>query len=122
MNMRKTLATAGLGAVVALSFAAAAAMPVFADDANTDTRLGNSIGYGQDGGTTLDNYPEYTEKLTYGEKVAANAEANQPARYTDDFGFTYQPVPSDPKGWNLTYLNADEAAAFHATRASRTSS
>ena len=52
MNMRKTLATAGLGAVVALSFAAAAAMPVFADDANTDTRLGNSIGYGQDGGTT----------------------------------------------------------------------
>ena len=108
MNMRKTLATAGLGAVVALSFAAAAAMPVFADDANTDTRLGNSIGYGQDGGTTLDNYPEYAEKLTYGEKVAANAEANQPARYTDDFGFTYQPVPSDPKGWNLTYLNADE--------------
>lgn len=108
MQMRTKLVTAGLGAALALSLAAVATVPVIADEASQDTRIGNSIGYGQDGGTTLDNYAEYTEKLTYGEKVAANAEANQPARYQDAFGFTYQPVPSDPKGWNLTYLNADE--------------
>lgn len=72
-----------------------------------DTRLGNNIGYGVDGGTTLDNYPEYAEKLTYGEKVAANAAANTPKRYVDDFGFTYQPVPADSKGWNISYLDAD---------------
>ena len=108
MQMRTKLVTAGLGAVLALSLAAAATVPVIADEASQDTRIGNNIGYGESGGTTLDNYAEYTEKLTYGEKVAANAEANQPVRYEDSFGFIYQPVPSDPKGWNLTYLNADE--------------
>lgn len=70
-------------------------------------RIGNNIGYGEDGGTYLENYPEYSEKLKYADKVAKNAEDNQPAQYTDQFGFTFQPVPSDPKGWNLTYLDAD---------------
>lgn len=75
--------------------------------AEEDTRLGNTIGYGAEGGTTLENYPEYADKLTYQAKVEANAEANQPKRYVDDFGNVYQPVPSDPKGWNISYLDAD---------------
>lgn len=108
MRIRTKVATAGLGAVLALGLVAAASVPVLANEAPQDTRIGNNIGYGENGGTTLDNYPEYAEKLVYGEKVAANAEANQPTRYVDALGFTYQPVPSDPKGWNLTYLNADE--------------
>ncbi|MBS5479189.1 MAG: molybdopterin-dependent oxidoreductase [Coriobacteriia bacterium] len=130
MNIRKTVLTAGLGLMLAGSLACAGAVSAFAEDSaaadsaaaasqegwsdeakalvGTDTRLGNTIGYGTDGGTSLDNYADYTEKLTYAEKVAANAEANQPKRYVDSFGNIYQPVPSDPKGWNVGYLNADE--------------
>ena len=71
-------------------------------------RMGNNLGFGEDGGTYLDNYSEYNEKLTYADKVAANAERNTPNTYTDQFGFTYQPVPADEKGWNISYLNADD--------------
>ena len=38
---------------------------------------------------------------------AANAEANEPLRYTDRNGFTVQPVPSDDRAFNITYLNAE---------------
>lgn len=41
------------------------------------------------------------------EKNAANAEANEPLRYTDRNGFTVQPVPSDDRAFNITYLNAE---------------
>lgn len=41
------------------------------------------------------------------EKNAANAEANAPHRYTDRNGFTVQPVPADDRGFNLTYLDAE---------------
>ena len=41
------------------------------------------------------------------EENAANAEANQPRRYTDRNGFTVQPVPADDRGFNITYLDAD---------------
>lgn len=78
--------------------------PIAADDLG---RIGNDIGYADDGGTYLENYAEYAEKLKYADKVAKNAEDNQPAQYTDQFGFTTQPVPADPKGWNVTYLDAD---------------
>ncbi|MEG2533319.1 MAG: molybdopterin-dependent oxidoreductase [Gordonibacter sp.] len=70
-------------------------------------RIGNNIGYAEDGGTYLENYAQYADKLTYADKVAKNAEQNAPEQYTDQFGFTYQPVPSDPKGWNNSYLDAD---------------
>lgn len=70
-------------------------------------RIGNSIGFGEDGGTYLENYPEYNSKLKYADKVAANAERNTPQTYPDQFGFTTQPVPADPKGWNISYLDAD---------------
>lgn len=76
-------------------------------DLDSFGRLGNNIGFGEEGGAYLDNYSQYTEKLTYEEKVAANAERNVPMQYADQFGFTYQPVPADPKGWNLSYLDAD---------------
>ncbi|MEG2612597.1 MAG: molybdopterin-dependent oxidoreductase, partial [Alistipes sp.] len=45
--------------------------------------------------------------LKYADKVAANAERNTPKTYTDQFGFTTQPVPADNKGWNVSYLDAD---------------
>lgn len=38
---------------------------------------------------------------------ADNVEVNAPSAYTDQFGFTVQPVPNDPKGWNISYLDAD---------------
>lgn len=38
---------------------------------------------------------------------AENAEENAPKSYVDRNGFTVQPVPSDGKGWNISYLNAD---------------
>lgn len=73
-----------------------------------DTRIGNNIGYGQgEEGTSLSHYSEYADKLTYADKVAKNSERNQPTQFEDAFGNVYQPVPSDPKGWNISYLNAD---------------
>lgn len=36
-----------------------------------------------------------------------NAELNAPYSYVDRNGFTVQPVPNDPVGWNISYLNAD---------------
>ena len=41
------------------------------------------------------------------EENAANAAANQPRRYVDRNGFTVQPVPTDDRGFNITYLDAD---------------
>lgn len=38
---------------------------------------------------------------------AKNAELNAPSSYVDRNGFTVQPVPDDPTGWNISYLNAD---------------
>lgn len=120
MEIRKRLACAGVGVVLAGCLAAGGAIAAFADDASAasdgeatsaqyeDTRIGNNIGYGENGGTTLSNYSEYADKLTYAEKVAKNAEENTPKRYEDALGNVYQPVPSDPKGWNISYLNADE--------------
>ena len=121
MRIKTKMLATGMGLMLAGSLACAGVITAFADESAAadasaatdaaevpaDTRLGNTIGFGQDGGTTLDNYAEYAEKLTYADKVAANAEANQPKRYVDAFGNTYQPVPSDPKGWNISYLNAD---------------
>lgn len=102
-------AALGLGALAACSPQPTAPEPK-ANPAQEMTfgRLGNNIGYGENGGTYLENYPEYTEKLTYAEKVEQNAERNQPEQFQDTFGFTYQLAPTDPKGWNISYLNADE--------------
>ena len=120
--MRRRFALRAFSCALILGVVGAIAVPAIAEEAAdsatgegaaaeetaaVDTRLGNTIGFGTEGGTSLDNYAEYTEKLTYQEKVDANAAENTPKRYVDDFGNTYQPVPSDPKGWNISYLDAD---------------
>lgn len=54
-----------------------------------------------DGVTALPDFYQNSEEN------AANAEANQPRRYVDRNGFTVQPVPADDRGFNITYLDAE---------------
>lgn len=54
-----------------------------------------------DGVTSLPDFYKNTEK------DEANGENNAPRRYTDRNGFLVQPVPSDPAGRNISYLDAD---------------
>ncbi len=66
----------------------------------------NTIGYDTDGGYRA-NIAELPDIVHNKSDNAANAEANQPSRHVDANGFTIQAVPSDPDGYNITYLNAD---------------
>lgn len=120
--MRRSFALRALSGALILGLVGAIAVPAIAEEAAgaaaeeaaaeetaaVDTRLGNTIGFGTEGGTSLDNYAEYTEKVDFGERLEGNAEANESKRYTDALGNTYQPVPDDSTGWNISYLNADE--------------
>ena len=134
--MRRSFALRVLSGALILGLVGAIAVPAIAEEAAgaaaeeaaaeetaaVDTRLGNAIGFGTEGGTSLDNYAEYTEKVDFGERLEGNAEANESKRYTDALGNTYQPVPDDSTGWNISYLNADERGCLSChTRASRTS-
>lgn len=70
-------------------------------------RRGNKTGFDPEG-RAIDSWTEIPESaLSSEEMYAKNAEINAPSTHTDQFGFTVQPVPSDPKGWNISYLNAD---------------
>ena len=128
---KRTFMTRALGGVFAVALACAGVMPALADDAAAgssaadgaaasqegwsdeakelaaeDTRMGNTIGY--NGGVDYwGEYQNYIDNVQYADRDAANAEAETPKRYVDYFGNIYQPVPSDPSGWNNTYLNAD---------------
>lgn len=67
----------------------------------------NTIGYPTDGGYRA-NISELPDLVNDKYDNAANAEANQPSRHIDANGYTIQAVPSDPDGYNITYLNADK--------------
>jgi DMSO/TMAO reductase YedYZ molybdopterin-dependent catalytic subunit len=67
----------------------------------------NTIGYTTDGGYRA-NISELPDIVHDEETNAQNAIDNQPSRHIDANGFTIQPVPSDPDGYNITYLNADK--------------
>ena len=83
MRIKTKMLATGMGIMLAGSLACAGVVTAFATESaagdaaevSTDTRLGNNIGFGENGGTTLDNYSEYADKLTYADKVAAKAEA-----------------------------------------------
>ena len=59
-------------------------------------------------GRFVDNVASLPGFYKNSEKNEANAKAEAPRRYTDRNGFLVQPVPSDPVGWNNTYLDADK--------------
>ena len=71
-----------------------------------DGKVGNKTGFDPEG-PYIENIDQYPEAMDAADRNARNAEANKPSTYTDQFGFTVQPVPADPKGFNMTYLNAE---------------
>lgn len=58
-------------------------------------------------GRFIDGISSLPDFYEHEKKDAANAEAKAPRRYIDRNGFTVQPVPNDPIGFNNTYLDAD---------------
>lgn len=71
-----------------------------------DGKVGNKTGFDPDG-PYIDHIDQYPEVMDAENRNARNAEANEPQTYVDQFGFTIQPVPADPKGFNVSYLNAE---------------
>ncbi len=80
--MRRRFALRAFSCALILGVVGAIAVPAIAEEAAdsateegaaaeetaaVDTRLGNTIGFGTEGGTSLDNYAEYTEKVDFGE-------------------------------------------------------
>ena len=84
---------------------AAEAPAVEPSDGYSD-QLASASGYPTEG-RFVDGVTALPDFYQNSEKNAANAEANQPERYTDRNGFTVQPVPADARGFNATYLNAE---------------
>lgn len=84
---------------------AAEAPAVEPSDGYSD-QLASASGYPTEG-RFVDGVTALPDFYQNSEKNAANAEANQPERYTDRNGFTVQPVPADARGFNITYLNAE---------------
>lgn len=68
---------------------------------------GNKEGYDPDG-RYVDGADVLADVYSHSEKDTANAEDKQPKTRVDENGFTIQQTPSDPLGWNISYLNADE--------------
>ena len=64
-----------------------------------------TVDYTSDG-NYKNNLAEFADSIN-GNLDSENAELNAPTSYVDRNGFTVQPVPSDEKGWNISYLNAD---------------
>ncbi|MDR1015765.1 MAG: molybdopterin-dependent oxidoreductase [Coriobacteriales bacterium] len=58
-------------------------------------------------GRYVDSITALGERYEHAAADTRNAEENQPRIYTDRNGFKVQPVPNDPIGWNVTYLDAD---------------
>lgn len=71
-----------------------------------DGKVGNKTGFNPDG-PYIDNIDQYPDVMDAETRNQQNAEANKPSTYVDQFGFTVQPVPADPKGFNASYLNAE---------------
>lgn len=131
-KLRKRVAAFAAACLVAAAFSAAAMTSSLAEEAaddaavdeaaaeyvystdnsvpgavDTSGRIGNEMGYTVEGGhrANVAELPGIVgSNITRG---AANAEIAQPRIYTDENGFTVQPVPSDDIGFNITYLNAD---------------
>ena len=79
-----------------------------AEDASfVDGKIGSKIGY-SDEGRLIDNIDQLTDIYSHSEEEAENAENNQPSTYTDRNGFEIQPVPADSKGYNVTWLDAED--------------
>lgn len=74
----------------------------------TEFRAVNTIGYDASDGGYRGNIADLPGLVNDKYDNQANAEANQPGRHLDANGFTIQPVPGDPDGYNITYLSADE--------------
>ena len=72
-----------------------------------DGKIGSKIGY-SDEGRLIDNIDQLSDIYSHEEEEAANAENNQPSVYTDRNGFEIQPVPADSKGYNVTWLDAED--------------
>ena len=96
-------ASVGLAALCALGTPAVAEETDAVDAAVEKPKLTNPYGIEGPYIEHIDEYPS----MQPDEKNASNAAANEPYTYVDQFGFTIQPVPADPKGFNATYLNAE---------------
>ena len=80
-----------------------------ADDGKVyvDGKIGSKIGYESDG-RLIDHIDQLPQIYSHAEEEERNAELNQPSTYTDRNGFEIQPVPADPKGYNMTWLDGEQ--------------
>ncbi len=78
----------------------------FSSDGSYTDQLASASGFPTEG-RFVDGITALPDFYQNAEANAANAEANQPRRYVDRNGFTVQPVPSDDRAFNITYLNAE---------------
>lgn len=119
LNINARPALAGLGRTLAaaatiglagcaLWFAAPQAQAsTQAPEITENGKIGSSIGYPSDG-PIIDSIDALTTVYSHAEEEAANAEAYPPKTYVDRNGFTIQPVPADPKGYNTYWLQGDQ--------------
>lgn len=103
LNRKLAISTA---AVSLAALALVGCVGVASSDSNSNATEGvANVNYNLEG-----SYRDGVADLVSGINVnldEENAEKNAPKSYVDRNGFTVQPVPSDDKGWNISYLNAD---------------
>lgn len=110
---KRAIVAASMAIVCCIAAAGCSPQPVESSAAEAETPNAEEgyLGIGDprfpQEGTWIENLKTLPGFLEDSEKDARNAENQQPAQYTDRFGFTVQAVPNDDIGYNLSFLDAD---------------